>query len=88
MKCKSVLECIYSKVEEENRATFKYRKLQNELFNISEKLYKHINEDDKQEVEKIIDVLYDMATEENKQFFKEGFTLATNLLTEIYYKSR
>lgn len=85
MRYKSVLERLYSKVEEEIKPTTKYHILQNDLLNTKDELYRHISEDDKEDVEKVVEILYDMATEENKQFFKEGFMLASKLLAEVFY---
>jgi len=61
------------------------RKILDEFCDIREEFDKGIVEEQKNQLEKLLDLQVDMNEVNNKEFFVRGFTLATKLITEAYY---
>ena len=82
MEKKELLSAIYENITQENSPTAEYLKLQEEFVKERELFLKRIGEDNRESLEKVTDVIYDMGKEMNCQSFIEGYSTAVRLFLE------
>lgn len=82
MEKKELLSAIYENITQENSPTAEYLKLQEEFVKERELFLKRIGEDNRESLEKVTDVIYDMSKEMNCQSFIEGYSTAVRFFLE------
>lgn len=86
MKEKEILSAVYEQLENELPPTPKYEKMQSSLISETNKFLQTIGEQNREELEKLYDIIYAMGKEESKQFFYEGFSFPIRLFLEVVNK--
>ena len=82
MENKEILNTMYEQIMNELSPTNEYQELQNRLVTDTETFLKVIGEQNREELKKIQDIIYNMGTEQGKQLFFKGFSLAVRLFLE------
>ncbi len=86
MENKEILNTMYEQIMNELSPTNEYQELQNRLVTDTETFLKVIGEQNREELKKIQDIIYNMGTEQGKQLFFKGFSLAVTLFLETISK--
>lgn len=86
MENKEILNTMYEHIMNELPPTNEYQELQNKLVTDTETFLQVIGEQNREELEKMQDLIYDMRTEQGKQLFFKGFSLAVKLFIELISK--
>lgn len=82
MENKEILNTMYEHIINELPPTNEYQELQNKLVTDTETFLKVIGEQNREELKKMQDIIYNMGTEQGKQLFFKGFSLAVRLFLE------
>lgn len=82
MENKEILNIMYEHIMNELSPTNEYQELQNRLVTDTETFLKVIGEQNREELKKMQDIIYNMGTEQGKQLFFKGFSLAVRLFLE------
>lgn len=80
---KVILTEMYSKVQEELKSSKKYKEVDNIFEEKRRNFLANITEQNSETLENLTDILNDMYEELNKQYFKKGFEIATELFVEL-----
>ena len=80
MEKKEILLAIFEEIMNDLPPTHKYKELQSQLVKDTETFLKVVGEQNREELEKMQDLIYDMGNEQGKQLFFKGFSLAVRLL--------
>lgn len=86
MKNKEKLSAIYEEVLNELPPTQKYKSMQSNLVDETNKFLKVVGEQNRQALENLYDTIYAMGKEEGKQLFFEGFSYPVKLFIEAMSK--
>lgn len=86
MENKEILNTMYEQIMNELPPTNEYKELQNKLVTDTETFLKVIGEQNREELKKMQDTIYNMGTEQGKQLFFKGFSLAVKLFVEAISK--
>ena len=86
MKKKEAIIKLFNNINAEKENSSEYNTLLKEFNILREKFDKQLWTDPKEELRRLVDLTKDMAVIEKQEFFIEGFTLATKLMTEVFYK--
>lgn len=86
MENKEILNIMYEHIMNELSPTNEYQELQNRLVTDTETFLKVIGEQNREELKKMQDIIYNMGTEQGKQLFFKGFSLAVRLFLETISK--
>ena len=82
MENKEILNTMYEQIMNELSPTNEYQELQNRLVTDTETFLKVIGEQNREELKKMQDIIYNMGNEQGKQLFFKGFSLAVRLFLE------
>ena len=80
MKKEKILEELYNAVKEEIKPSAETRHAESNFVEIREKFLKQIGVEHRRELEKVTDAVIEICTEQEKQFFLEGYKTAETLL--------
>lgn len=80
MKKERILEELYNAVKEELKPSAEARQAESRFVEIREKFLKEIGIEHRRELEKVTDAVIEICTEQEKQFFCEGYKTAETLL--------
>ena len=86
MEKKEILSAIFEEIMNDLPPTQKYQELQSQLVTDTETFLKLVGEQNREELEKMQDLIYDMGNEQGKQLFCKGFSLAVTLFIEAISK--
>lgn len=86
MENKEILNIMYEHIMNELSPTNEYQELQNRLVTDTETFLKVIGEQNREELKKMQDIIYNMGIEQGKQLFFKGFSLAVTLFIEAISK--
>lgn len=84
MKEESYIEALYDKVQQETTTTPEYKRLLRQCIETRENLEKQLNKNQREQLQKLIDIMNNMCSEETLKLFKDGFKIATKIMTEVY----
>lgn len=82
MEKKEILSAIFEELMNELSPTHEYQELQSQLVKDTETFLQVVGEQNREELEKMQDLIYSMGTEQGKQLFFKGFSLAVKLFIE------
>lgn len=82
MEKKEILSAIFEELMNELSPTNQYEELQSQLVKDTETFLTVVGEQNREELEKMQDLIYSMGTEQGKQLFFKGFSLAVKLFIE------
>lgn len=85
MREESIIQDLYDKIEEEG-TNIEYKRLCRKAIEFRDRFEEQLTEDQKEELEKLICMRSDLADLECRKYFYKGFSMATRLITEIFYK--
>lgn len=77
---------LYELVEMYKDSPPKYKKLLREFNEARAEFEKKLNEEQKKELANLLPLLSNAHGQEMEEYFVEGFSLATRLITEAFYK--
>ena len=80
MKKEEIIELLYNAVKEELQPTAEVRQAEKEFVEIREKFLKEVGEQYSEKLERVTDAVINICTEQEKQFFYEGYKTAETLL--------
>ncbi len=86
MEKKEILSTIFNEIMNELPPTQTYAELQKQLVTDTDKFLKTVGEQNREELEKMQDLIYEMGNEQGKQLFFKGFSLAVRLFIEAISK--
>ena len=86
MEQPSALQELYEKIEQDKETNAEYNRIRRKSIELRDIIDKRLQEDQKEELDQLITYKNDMANEECKDYFIEGFSLATRLMIEVLYK--
>ena len=86
MKEESYIEVLYDKVQQDDTTSLEYKRLLRRFIETREDLEKQLDMHHRQKLQKLIDIMNEMCSEETMRLFKEGFKIATKITTEVYVK--
>lgn len=81
MKNEKMIEQLYNAVKEELKPSLEVRQAEREFVEIREQFLKEIGEEHREKLEKVTDAAIGICTQQEKQFFCEGYRTAETLLT-------
>lgn len=82
----SVILMLYEKVEQEMSSSNEYEEQISKFNILRDQFNKEITPEQQAELTILLQVKTDMESTTAKDFFIEGFKLATRLMTEVFYK--
>ena len=85
MEQDSALLKLYDKIEQDRETSTEYNKLRRKSIEYRDIIEKYLTEEQQQELDILMTLKNDMAYQESKEYFIIGFTLATKLMTEVFY---
>lgn len=85
MEQESAILGLFDKVEQDKSNSQKMNSLLRKFGERREKFEELLTEQQKEDLQSIIEITYDMRVLENQEYFKEGFSIATRLITEAFY---
>ncbi len=85
MERESAILELYEKFEQEKKNSPKFSQLLRKLAQQRQVFEEKLNNEQAKELQKLIETMYDLRTQEGKEFFVDGFSMATRLMTEVYY---
>lgn len=83
---KSAILELYQKVQQDKLNSPEYTKVLRKFNNCREEFDKKLSEEHRQQLTSILQIRSDIEGVGTKDYFIEGFKLATRLMTEVYYK--
>lgn len=83
-KTKAIID-LYQRLSEEGTNSKEYHKILSEFCDSKDEFDKGIIEEQKNQLDKLLDLQTDMNEVNTKEFFVKGFALATKLITEVFY---
>lgn len=86
MKKKQAILELFNNINAEKQNSSEYDTLLKEFNILREKFDKQLCNNPKEDLQRLIDLTKDMTLIEKQEFFIEGFSLATKLMTEVFYK--
>ncbi len=87
MKRKGYILKLYKQYEGEKSNTDKFNELLKKFNLCREILNKKLKYNQRKELERLIDLMFDMRDEENKQYFEAGFSIPIKILGEVLDKN-
>ena len=87
MKHKGYILKLYKQYDEEKQNTDKFNELLRKFSLRRENFDKTLKPKQRKELQKLMDLMYDMKDEENKQYFAEGFSIPIRLMGEVLDKN-
>lgn len=87
MKRKGYILKMYKQYEGEKQNTDKFNELLKKSRIQRDALEKALNHKQRKELQKLMEITYDMWDEENKQFFQEGFSIPMRIMGEVLDKT-
>ena len=84
MEQQSVLQELYDKIEEKGTSP-EYDKIRRKSIEHRQIIEKYLTEEQKQELDILMEIKNEMAYQESKEYFIIGFTLATKLMIEVFH---
>ena len=85
MEQDSALLKLYDKKQQDRETSTEYNKLRRKSIEYRDIIEKYLTEEQQQELDILMTLKNDMAYQESKEYFIIGFTLATKLMTEVFY---
>lgn len=86
MEKKEILSAIFEEIMNNLSPTQQYKELQSQLVTDTETFLQVVGEQNREELKKMQDIIYNMGTEQGKQLFFKGFSLAVTLFIEAISK--
>mgnify|MGYP001074635102 CR=1 FL=1 len=80
---KSYILKLYKQYEKEKPNTDKFNELLRKFNLRRNALDKTLKHKQRKELQKLIEIMYDMRDEENKQYFEEGFSIPIRIFGEV-----
>ena len=80
---KSYILKLYKQYEKDKSNTNKFNKLLRQSSIQRDELEKTLNHKQRKQLQKLIEIMYDMRDEENKQYFEEGFSIPIRIFGEV-----
>lgn len=81
----AILE-LYEKFEQERKNSPEFSKLLRTFSQNRQEFEKTLDTKQRNNLQKLIEIMYDLRTQEGKEFFRDGFSMATRLITEALHK--
>lgn len=82
MEKKEILSAIFDEIMNELPPTQVYADLQSQLVKDTDRFLQVVGEQNREELEKLQDLIYDMGNEQGRQLFVKGFSFAVRLFIE------
>ncbi len=79
---------LYEQVEMNKGTTNQYNKLLREYMVKKDKFVEKLTEEQQEELEDVLQANGELDIQEMKEYFVEGFKIATKLLTDTFYKEK
>ena len=76
---------LFEKIEQDKGTNREYKRLHRKSIELREIIDKRLQDDQKEELNTLMTLKNDMASEECKNYFIEGFSLATRLMIALFY---
>lgn len=88
MEQSSTLIKLYEIIEQNKETNAEFKRILRKFIELRDTIDKELQEDQRNDLDKLMTYKNDMATEECKDYFINGFTLATRLMIEVLYNNR
>ena len=85
MEQQNALIELFERIEQDKETNHEYKRLQRKSIELREIIDKRLQEDQKEELNTLMTLKNDMTSEECKDYFIEGFSLATRLMIAVFY---
>ena len=86
MEQSSALLDLYERIEQDKPTNAEYNRIRRKSIELRDIIDKRLEQDQREQLDQLMTYKNDMANEECKDYFIEGFSLAIRLITEAFYK--
>lgn len=86
MEQPSALLELYERIEQDKSTNAEYNRIRRKSIELRDIINKRLEQDQREQLDQLMTYKNDMANEECKDYFIEGFSLATRLMIEVFYK--
>lgn len=86
MEKESAILELYQVIRQDKLNSNEYTRILRKFNTHREELDKKLDKQCSEELENVLQLMQEMDTQETKEYFIEAFSLATRLMTEVYYK--
>ncbi len=83
----TILE-LYYRIAGDKRTSFEYKELSRKQGKAKIEIEQAIEESQRKQLEQLLNITYDMSEIENKEWFIEGYKIATKIMTEVYNRNK
>ena len=86
IKNNTILE-LYYKLAGDKRTSIEYKELSRKQVKAKLEFEQSIEEEKSKQLEQLLNITYDMSEIENKEWFIEGYKIATKIMAEVYNRN-
>ncbi len=86
MQNESIIEELYRKMVQEEELSTEYKKEKRKNIELRDKLESTLNEEQKEQLNILIESRILMEDIDCKEYFSKGFKIAVKIMTEVFYK--
>ena len=86
MPNESIIEALYKKMVQEDEPSTEYNKERRKNIELRDELESTLNEEQKEQLNILIESRLVMEDIECKDYFSKGFKIAVKIMTEVFYK--
>lgn len=85
---KTILKLYTDYIERNPKTTQKYNEISNQFVDSIEKFRNNLKEEQKKDLDEIINLTFSMNSESEKQAFIYAYSLGVKLTTEVFYENK